>query len=948
MTAPPSLLLVDGSSYLYRAFHALPPLSGPQGQPTGAVLGVANMLKRLIEETRAERLVVVFDAKGPTFRDAMFKEYKAHRPPMPDELRVQTEPLHRFVVALGLPLLQVSGVEADDVIGTLAAREPGATLISTGDKDMAQLVDAKVTLVNTMNNPWTYLDRAGVKAKFDVFPEQIIDLLALMGDASDNIPGVDGWGPKTAAKYLNQYGTLEALLAHADAVPGKTGEKLRASLEVLALSKQLAAIKCDVELPDAPLERREPDREALKALCVELGFSSWLRNLEAGGDGPSARSTAPAAKAAAAGPRAASHLPPPGAGMAAFQNLQKERTGPELGAAGAAEATPPSPAAVARRYTTITELAELERWIARLAQAPLIAFDTETTSLDYMQAAIVGVSFACEPGEAAYLPLAHDYLGAPAQLERDAALALLKPLLEDASKRKLGHNLKYDAHVLANHGIALAGLAEDSMLESYVLDAAANRHDMDSLALRELGETTISYEAVAGKGAKQVPFAQVPVEKAAEYAAEDADVTLRLHLAMRPKLAAEPRLAALYRELEMPMVPVLLAMERHGVLIDRDILAVQGGELAIKLTELEQESHRLAGREFNLASPKQLGQILFEEAKLRVVRKTPTGQPSTAEDVLEELAAEHPLPRAILDYREVAKLKSTYVDKLPELIQASTGRVHTSYHQAVAVTGRLSSTDPNLQNIPIRTPEGRRIRKAFVAPPGQLLLAADYSQIELRIMAHLSRDEGLLAAFAAERDVHQATAAEVFGVALEAVSADQRRAAKAINFGLIYGMSAFGLARQLGIGRGDAAKYVEKYFERYPGVKRYMDETRQDAREKGFVETVFGRKLRLPEIRSNNPQLRGYAERTAINAPMQGTAADVIKRAMLAVHDWLATSRFPARMIMQVHDELVFEVGAGEQDALAAKARELMAGAAALAVPLRVDVGVGRDWDEAH
>jgi DNA polymerase-1 len=866
---------------------------------------------------------------------------------MPDDLRAQVEPLNRFVRALGLPLLQVSGVEADDVIGTLAAREPGAVLISTGDKDMAQLVDGRVTLVNTMNNPWTYLDRDGVKAKFDVYPEQIIDLLALMGDASDNIPGVDGWGPKTAAKYLNQYGTLERLVAHADAVPGKTGEKLRASLEVLALSKQLAAIKCDVALPDEPLERRDPDREALKALCIELGFSSWLRSLEAGGDGPSARAASSLPTKAAPGPRAASNLPPPGAGMAQFKgNPATDAAG--LTAAGAAEPVPPSPARLERRYTTITEMAELERWIARLGAAEVFAFDTETTSLDYMQAAIVGVSFACEPGEAAYLPLAHQYLGAPAQLDRDAALARLKPLLEDASKAKVGHNLKYDAHVLANHGIALAGLAHDTMLESYVLDAAANRHDMDSLALRELGETTISYEQVAGKGAKQVPFAEVPVEKAAEYAAEDADVTLRLHRALLPKLTAEPRLAALYRGLEMPMVPVLLAMERHGVLIDRDILAQQGGELATKLVDLEKEAHRLAGREFNLASPKQLGQILFEENQLRVVRKTPTGQPSTAEDVLEELAAEHPLPRAILDYREVAKLKSTYVDTLPQLIQPTTGRIHTSYHQAVAVTGRLSSTDPNLQNIPIRTPEGRRIRKAFVAPPGHLLLAADYSQIELRIMAHLSRDEGLLAAFAAERDVHQATAAEVFGVALDAVSAEQRRAAKAINFGLIYGMSAFGLARQLGIPRGDAAKYVETYFARYPGVKRYMDETRQDAREKGSVETVFGRKLRLPEIQSNNPALRGYAERTAINAPMQGTAADVIKRAMLALHEWLAASRFPARMIMQVHDELVFEVRAGEQDALAAKAKALMSGAAELAVPLRVDVGVGRDWDEAH
>ena len=565
-----------------------------------------------------------------------------------------------------------------------------------------------------------------------------------------------------------------------------------------------------------------------------------------------------------------------------------------------------------------------------------------------MKAEIVGVSFALAPGDAAYVPLAHEYLGAPAQLERAAVLARLKPLLEDPARAKVGHNLKYDAHVLANHGIRLAGIAHDTMLESYVLDAAANRHDMDSLAARELGLSTISYEQVAGKGAKQVPFAQVPVERAAEYAAEDADITLRLHQAMSPRLAAEPPLAALYRELEMPILSVLLAMERTGVLIDRATLAQQGGELATKMVELEKEAHRLAGREFNLASPKQLGQILFDEAQLRVVRKTPTGQPSTAEDVLEELAAEHPLPRAILDYREVAKLKSTYVDKLPELIHPVTGRVHTSYHQAVAVTGRLSSSDPNLQNIPIRTPEGRRIRKAFVAPPGQLLLAADYSQIELRIMAHLSQDAGLLAAFAAERDVHQATAAEVFGVALEAVSGEQRRAAKAINFGLIYGMSAFGLARQLGIPRGDAAKYVELYFERYPGVKRYMDQTRQDARERGFVETVFGRKLRLPEIESRNQQLRGYAERTAINAPMQGSAADIIKRAMLAVQGWLDASGFPARMIMQVHDELVFEVRDGEQDALSAKAKELMSGAAALAVPLRVDVGVGRDWDEAH
>jgi DNA polymerase-1 len=908
MAAP--LVLVDGSSYLYRAFHALPPLTGPKGQPTGAVVGVTHMLRRLLDETKASRIAVVFDAKGPTFRDEIFKEYKAHRPPMPDELRSQVEPLLALTRALGFPVLQVSGVEADDVIGTLAAREPGPVLISTGDKDMAQLVDARVTLVNTMSG--TTLDRAGVKAKFDVFPEQIVDLLALMGDASDNIPGVTGWGPKTAAKYLNQFGTLEQLLAHADEVPGKVGEKLRASIAEVTLSKDLARIRCDVELPALELARGTPDRAAIETLCAELGFSSLLRSL----DGPAKRAAAPAA-------------PSPAAGTAAVPAAS-------------------IPDRVVRRYATVLTEAELERWIGRLGRVELFAFDTETTSLDYMKAEIVGLSFAVDAGEAAYVPLAHAYLDAPAQLDRSTVLAALKPLLEDPARPKVGHNLKYDAHVLANHGIALAGLAHDTMLESYVLDAAANRHDMDTLALRELDLTTIKYEDVAGKGAKQLPFAEVPVPRAAEYAAEDADVTLRLHRKMFPRLAAEPPLAELYRELEMPLLPVLLRMERDGVLIDSALLRKQSAELGERMAELEREAHRLAGREFNINSPKQLGQILFEEAKLPVLRKTPTGQPSTAEDVLEELAAEHALPRAIIDHRGLSKLKSTYTDTLPELVHPRTGRVHTSYHQAVAVTGRLSSADPNLQNIPIRTAEGRRIRQAFVAPPGQVLLAADYSQIELRIMAHLSQDAGLLEAFAADRDVHQATAAEVFDVELEAVSDDQRRAAKAINFGLIYGMSAHGLSRQLDISRTDAQKYVDLYFDRYPGVKRYMDQIRMTAREQGAVSTVFGRKLRLPEIESRNPMLRGYAERTAINAPMQGSAADIIKRAMLEVQRWLDASGTRARMIMQVHDELVFEVDVRDLDTVRREVPRLMSGAATLAVPLKVDVGVGANWDEAH
>jgi DNA polymerase-1 len=915
MNAPRKLCLVDGSSYLYRAFHALPPLTTSRGEPTGAVLGVLNMLNKLVKEEAPDCIAVVFDAPGRTFRDELFEEYKAHREPMPDDLRAQVEPLLEAVRAMGLPLLRIEGVEADDVIGTLATRAADGgmqVLISTGDKDMAQLVDGRITLVNTMSN--ARLDREGVKAKFEVTPEQIVDYLALVGDSSDNIPGVPKVGPKTAAKWLAQYGSLDELVAHAAEVPGKVGESLRENLAALALSRQLATIRRDLELDASPeaLTAAAPDVERLRALYARLELSSLLRQI---GESP-----------AAAAPGAA---PAEGAGV------------PAAAATAAPEAPP-------RHYETVTDEAALDRWLATLRSAALAAFDTETTSLDYMQAEIVGVSFCVEPGHAAYIPLAHDYAGAPDQLERAATLARLKPWLEDASKPKLGHHLKYDAHVLARHGIALAGMRYDSMLESYVLNSTATRHDMDSCAKRYLGIDTIHYEDVTGKGAKQIPFNQVPVETASEYAAEDADVTLQLHQALWPQLSAEPALRKLYEEIEQPLVPVLLRMEQHGVLVDRAVLAAQGREIARRLVELEGEVHAAAGQPFNVDSPKQLQEILFGKLGIPVLRRTPTGQPSTAEDVLEELADRYPLPRLILEYRGLAKLKSTYIDRLPEQIDARTGRVHTSYHQAVAVTGRLSSTDPNLQNIPIRTPEGRRIRRAFVAPEGQLLLAADYSQIELRIMAHLSGDASLLAAFAEDRDIHQATAAEVLGIAPDAVTPEQRRAAKAINFGLIYGMSAFGLARQLGIERGAAQEYVDRYFERYPGVKRHMDETRERARELGYVETVFGRRLYLPDIRSRNRQQQQYAERSAINAPMQGTAADIIKRAMIAVDDWITRERPPARLVMQVHDELVLEVEAGALDEVRGRVIRCMSGAAALRVPLKVEAGAGPSWDEAH
>jgi len=921
---PRTLVLVDGSSYLYRAFHALPPLSNSRGVPTGAVLGVLNMLSKLLKEQDPPLIGVVFDAPGRTFRDELFAEYKAHRPPMPDELRAQVEPLIQAVEALGLPLLRVTGVEADDVIGTLAqraSRDGLRVIISTGDKDMAQLVDERITLVNTMTD--STLDRAGVKVKFDVYPEQIVDYLALVGDASDNIPGVPKVGPKTAAKWLNQFTTLDNLLEHQQEIEGKVGESLRAHTSELALSRRLATIDCELELEAAPadLQRRAPDVARLRELYTDLELRSLLRQLPGGQAEPPPVPSPPPA------------TPPPAASSA--------DSSPD-------DPPPARPQAAARHYETVFTVAQLDEWLERLGKAKLFAFDTETTSLDYMQAEIVGVSFCVEPGHAAYVPLAHTYPGAPDQLDRDATLAKLKALLEDPRHAKLGHHLKYDAHVLRNHGIELAGMRYDSMLESYVLNSTATRHDLDSTAKHYLDVDTIHYEDVAGKGAKQLPFAEVPVDRASEYSAEDSDVTLQLHGALWPQIERLPKLRALYEEIEQPLVPVLLDMEHLGVLIDGAKLRRQSHEISKSLMALEQSAHAAAGQSFNLDSPKQLQEILFGKLGLPVSRKTAKGQPSTAEDVLEELAADYELPRIILEYRGLAKLKSTYTDKLPGQVDPRTGRVHTSYHQAVAATGRLSSTDPNLQNIPVRTPEGRRIRQAFVAPPGHVLMAADYSQIELRIMAHLSGDESLLKAFAEDRDIHQATAAEVFGLDPAKVTADQRRAAKAINFGLIYGMSAFGLARQLGIERGAAQQYVDLYFERYPGVKRYMDDTRAQAREQGYVETVFGRRLYLPDIRSRNQGLRQYAERSAINAPMQGTAADIIKRAMIAVHDWLRHGKVAARLVMQVHDELVLEVAEDSVDPVERGLRERMAAAAELQVPLKVEVGYGPHWDAAH
>lgn len=894
------LVLVDGSSYLYRAYHALPKLTSSRGEPTGAIHGVLNMINKLANEEATEHFVVVFDAPGKTFRDDLFEKYKANRPPMPDELRLQVDPLLEAIPAMGIPLLRIAGVEADDVIGTLArrAQESGMdVLISTGDKDMAQLVNDKVTLVNTMTG--SVLDREGVKKKFDVFPEQIIDYLALVGDSSDNIPGVPKVGAKTAAKWLNQWPTAEEILANANDIAGKVGESLRDNVDQLHMSQTLATIRQDIELQDGPkdLRRRPPDAEKLKALYSRLELKRLLGLLE-GGEG-----------------------------------------------AAIAEV----PVSVSEGdYQTILTPADFDRWLRKIDQAELVALDTETTSINYMEAELVGISLAVKTGEAAYIPVAHNYPGAPDQLKRNDVLAAMKGFLQDANKKKVGHHLKYDAHIFARYGIELRGMQFDSMLESYVLNSVATRHDMDSVARYYLNVDTIHYEDVAGKGAKQITFDQVALEQAAPYAAEDADITLGLHQKLWEQLKKTPSLQSVYENIEQPLVPVLLAMEETGVLIDRDMLRKQSSELAEKMMRLEADAHELAGGPFNLGSPNQLQEILFGQLGLPVLRKTPKGQPSTAEDVLQELADDYDLPRVILEYRSVSKLKSTYTDKLPGQISEKTGRVHTSYHQAVAATGRLSSTDPNLQNIPIRTPEGRRIRQAFVAPEGTVLLAADYSQIELRIMAHLSGDAGLVKAFTEDKDVHAATAAEVFALKLEEVTADHRRSAKAINFGLMYGMSAFGLGKQLGIGRGQAQEYVDMYFDRYPGVKKFMDDTRLQARETGFVETEFGRRLYLPEINDRNAQRRQYAERSAINAPMQGTAADIIKRAMITVQDWLLTNEVPARMIMQVHDELVFEVARGSVDTVREDIVAMMSSAATLTVPLKVDAGVGDNWDEAH
>ncbi|WP_372980447.1 DNA polymerase I [Marinobacter sediminum] len=901
----PPVVLVDGSSYLFRAYHALPPLMTSKNQPTGAIKGVISMLRRLEQDFPGSKMVVVFDAKGKTFRHEMYDEYKANRPPMPDDLACQIAPIHEIVQAMGLPLLIVSGVEADDVIGTLAheATSKGIeVVVSTGDKDMAQLVSDHVTLINTMTE--TRMDRDGVVEKFGVTPEQIIDYLALVGDKVDNIPGVNKCGPKTAVKWLQSYQDIDNLMAHADEIKGKIGEYLREATETLPLSRELATIKTDVDLEFGleDLKLREQKDDELRELFQEYEFRTWVAELESGSD--------------------------------------------STDKAEAPEAQKP---AVEKRYSIITDQGELDTWLERLRKSDLFAFDTETTSLRYSEAEVVGVSFAVEPGEAAYLPLGHDYMGAPDQLDRDTVLAQLKPLLEDPNQAKVGQNLKYDKNVLANHGITLEGIAEDTMLESYVLNSVSSRHDMDTLARQYLDESTTTFESIAGKGAKQLTFNQIELDKAGPYAAEDADITLRLHQVLTPQLEKTGKLASVYRDIDLPLVPVLSRMEQRGTLINASTLRKHSQELAERMAELEQEAHEVAGETFNLGSPKQLQAIFYEKMGLPVIKKTPKGAPSTAEPVLQELAHEHELPRLILEHRSLSKLKSTYTDTLPELISHRTGRVHTSYHQAVTATGRLSSSEPNLQNIPIRSEQGRRIRQAFVAPEGYKLLAADYSQIELRIMAHLSGDKGLLTAFEKGEDIHKATAAEVFGVALDQVSGDQRRSAKAINFGLIYGMSAFGLARQLDVERKVAQAYIDKYFERYPGVLTYMDNIRKQAHDDGFVETLYGRRLYLPEINARNKQLQQAAERTAINAPMQGTAADIIKRAMIEVESWLLRDHADdARMTMQVHDELILEVKESALDAVREGLVQRMSAAASLDVPLLVEAGVGDNWDEAH
>lgn len=904
----PPVVLVDGSSYLFRAYHALPPLTTSKNHPTGAIKGVISMLRRLEQDFPGSKVVVVFDAKGKTFRHDIYEEYKANRPPMPEDLAVQIEPIHEIVRAMGLPLLIVPGVEADDVIGTLAyeATSKGIdVVVSTGDKDMAQLVSDHVTLINTMTE--TAMDREGVIEKFGVTPEQIIDYLALVGDKVDNIPGVNKCGPKTAVKWLQTYNDLDNLIEHADEIKGKIGEYLREAAGTLPLSRELATIRLDVDLDFGleDLQEREQDDHSLLELFKEYEFRSWIAELE---------------------------------NTEGSASDQRERSTEQ-------ESAKP----LEKQYSVITEQGKLDTWLQRLKAADQFAFDTETTSLRYMDAEIVGVSFAIEPGEAAYVPLGHDYMGAPDQLDRDDVLAQLKPLLESPDVNKVGQNLKYDKNVLANHGIHLEGIGDDTMVESYVLNSVATRHDMDSLAREYLGEQTITYESIAGKGAKQLTFNQIDLEKAGPYAAEDADITLRLHQALSPKLKETGKLESVYREIDLPLVPVLSRMEQRGTLISASTLRQHSQELAERMAELEKEAHEVAGESFNLGSTKQLQAILYDKFGLRVIKKTPKGAPSTAEPVLQELAHEHELPRLIVEHRSLSKLKSTYTDTLPELIHHRTGRVHTSYHQAVTATGRLSSSEPNLQNIPIRTPEGRRIRQAFIAPEGYKLLAADYSQIELRIMAHLSGDKGLLRAFEHGEDIHKATAAEVFGVSLIEVSSDQRRSAKAINFGLIYGMSAFGLARQLEVDRKTAQEYIDRYFERYPGVLKYMDNIRKQAHDDGYVETLYGRRLYLPEINARNKQLQQAAERTAINAPMQGTAADIIKRAMIDVDQWLHTEHADdACITMQVHDELIIEVREESLETVRKGLVQRMQAAAKLDVPLLVEAGTGDNWDQAH
>lgn len=915
----PTLTLIDGSSYLYRAFHALPPLTNAFGEPTGALFGIVNMLRTTMK-AGSDYVAFVCDAPGRTFRDDLYPEYKANRPSMPDDLRAQVEPMMKIVGALGFPILCVTGVEADDVIGTLArqAAEQGIdTIISTGDKDFAQMVGKHTLLINTMTN--TTMDTDGVFAKFGVRPEQIVDYLTLMGDSIDNVPGVEKCGPKTAAKWLGEYGSLDALLANADKIGGKIGENLRAAIPRLPLSRELVTIRTDVPLEFAPvdLSMRDRDVEALRELYARYDFKAALKDLEAGTEAPA---RAPASVAGAAAPGA------PGASAVAAPDASLSHPG---------------------EYELVLTEDRFAAWLEKLETAPLIAFDTETTSIDAMMAEIVGLSLAVEPGKAAYIPLTHDYPGAPKQLARDHVLNALKPILEDPKRRKVGQHGKYDINILSHYGIDVQGLAHDTMLESYIFNATATRHDMDSLAQRYLGYTTIKYEQVAGKGAKQIPFSQVDCDTACRYAAEDADITLRLHHALWPKLEAEPSLRDVYQDIEIPLVPVLAKMERTGVLIDAHVLRLQSQQLGKRMLELQGVAHASAGHEFNLDSPKQLQAVLFDELGLAAKVKTPTGQPSTNEEALEAIAETHELPRIILEYRGLAKLRSTYTDKLAGIVNPRTGRVHTSYHQGAVATGRISSSDPNLQNIPVRTEEGRRIRQAFVAPPGWRIVAADYSQIELRIMAHLSSDEGLVRAFQEGGDVHRATAAEVFGVPADEVTTNQRRAAKAINFGLMYGMSAFGLAKQLGVDRGEASDYMGRYFSRYPGVRSFMDSTREQAHRDGYVQTLFGRRLYLENLNSRNQAFRAGAERAAINAPMQGTAADIIKRAMIAVSGWIE-GRDDVRLLMQVHDELVFEVREDAIDEIRAGIEKHMTGAASLSVPLQVDIGVGANWDEAH